>query len=225
MARAGDEADARGPRGCSTGCRARGSRARSRCTIRRRPGGSPAPGRGCRARSRWMRSASTRSASSLVGRRLGADAGAGDLPDDLPHRLGPVDLHGSQVVPRVAEVEGLVDQREVGNDVADHRVLEHRPVLPRRVVAVAAPDAWPRPAASSSSATKTSPRQPSTQPAPTDASLAAGAARVRCSPAGSAAHDRADQAQRFEQLVEAHRDARRDVAVAVASPSSRRSAS
>src|SRR5690606_40967037 len=43
----------------------------------------------------------------------------------------------SEVVSRIAEVERLVDQREVGNDVADHRVLDHRPVLPRRVVAVA----------------------------------------------------------------------------------------
>ena len=73
---------------------------------------------------------------------------------------------GSQVVPRVAQVERLVDQGKVGNDVADHRVFEHRPVLPRRIVAVAAPH--PRLAAlpSSSSATSTSPRQPSTQPAP-----------------------------------------------------------
>src|SRR5664279_6090814 len=46
-----------------------------------------------------------------------------------------------QVVPRIAEVERLVDQREVGNDVADHRMLEHRPVLPGGIVAVAAADA------------------------------------------------------------------------------------
>src|SRR6185369_14784721 len=48
---------------------------------------------------------------------------------------------GSQVVPRIAEVERLVDQREVGNDVADHRMLEHGPVLPGGIVAMAAADA------------------------------------------------------------------------------------
>src|SRR5436189_56514 len=49
-------------------------------------------------------------------------------------------FHMSEIVSGVAEVEGLVDQREVGNDVADHRVLDHRPVLPRRIVAMAAAD-------------------------------------------------------------------------------------
>src|SRR3979409_1714817 len=38
----------------------------------------------------------------------------------------------------VRQVERLVDQREVGNDVADHGVLERRPVLPRRIVRMAA---------------------------------------------------------------------------------------
>ena len=41
-------------------------------------------------------------------------------------------LSGLEVLPAVRQVERLVDQREVGNDVADHRVLEHRPVLTTR---------------------------------------------------------------------------------------------
>ena len=72
-------------------------------------------------------------------RRLGADAGARDLSDDLPLSL--------EVVSRVAEVEGFVDQRKVRHDVADHRVFEHRPVLPRRIVAMAARNAGHRPPA------------------------------------------------------------------------------
>src|SRR5208337_4656292 len=45
-----------------------------------------------------------------------------------------------QVVAAVGKVEGLVDERKIGNDVADHRMLQHRPVLPRRVVRMAATD-------------------------------------------------------------------------------------
>ena len=49
-------------------------------------------------------------------------------------------------------------------------------------------------------------------------SAGAGNGTSRCAPSGSAVDDRADQAQRFERFVEAHRDARGDVAVGVASP-------
>src|ERR1043165_9733660 len=42
----------------------------------------------------------------------------------------------SEVVAAVGEVERLVDQREVGNDVAEHRALDERPVLPGRIVRV-----------------------------------------------------------------------------------------
>ena len=40
----------------------------------------------------------------------------------------------------VGEVEGLIDEREIRDDVADDRVLEHRPVLPRGIVRMAAAD-------------------------------------------------------------------------------------
>src|SRR5215469_6822411 len=43
----------------------------------------------------------------------------------------------SEIVPRVRQVEGFVDQRKVGNDVADHRVLQYGPVLPRRIMRMA----------------------------------------------------------------------------------------
>ena len=121
------------PRCCSTGCRARGSRARSRCTSRRRPGGSSARGPACAGLPACRRATTT----ALVvgrGRGLGPDAGRGDLAEHIQHGV----TRGR--VAAVGEVERLVDQREVGNDVADHRVLEHRPVLPRRIVRMAAAD-------------------------------------------------------------------------------------
>ena len=138
--------------------------------------------------SAWMRCGLAAARQSTRRRRLGGDAGARDLSEDLATSEDPC--------ARVAQVERLVDQRKVRNDVADHRVLEHRPVLPRRVVAVAAAR-WRRPA-SSSSATSTSPRQPSTQPAPSAARAGSAqfAARAARRQAGA---ERADQAQRFER--------------------------
>ena len=163
-----------------------------------------APGRGWRA-ARAGCARPRRAARRRVGRRrLGGDAGARDLPEDLPHQ---------QVVPRVAEVERLVDQREVRNDVADHRMLEHRPVLPRRIVAVAAADARRR--ASSSSATRTSPRQPSTQPAPSAACAGRRSSRAHAARAAAPAQSARIRRSDSKSLVEAHRDARRDVAAAV----------
>src|SRR5512139_2612294 len=46
----------------------------------------------------------------------------------------------SEVVTAVRQVERLVDQREIRNDVADDGVLECRPVVPRRILRVAAVD-------------------------------------------------------------------------------------
>src|SRR5215813_4071984 len=43
---------------------------------------------------------------------------------------------GSQVHAAVAQIERLIDEREVWNDVADHGMLEQRPVLPRRIMCV-----------------------------------------------------------------------------------------
>jgi hypothetical protein len=45
-----------------------------------------------------------------------------------------------QIMAAVGEVEGLVDEREVRDDVADDGMLEHGPVLPRGVVRVTAAD-------------------------------------------------------------------------------------
>src|SRR2546427_6893142 len=47
----------------------------------------------------------------------------------------------SQIHAAVAQVERLVDEREVRNDVAVHRVLEERPVLPGGIVRMQAVDA------------------------------------------------------------------------------------
>src|SRR5205814_4044923 len=42
----------------------------------------------------------------------------------------------SEVVSAIGQVEGFVDQRKVRHDVAEHRALEQRPVLPRWIVRV-----------------------------------------------------------------------------------------
>src|SRR5713226_3146420 len=47
----------------------------------------------------------------------------------------------SQICSAVTQVERLVDEREVRNDVAVHRVLEERPVLPGGIVRMQAVDA------------------------------------------------------------------------------------
>src|SRR5471030_1094354 len=46
----------------------------------------------------------------------------------------------SEVVSAIGKVEGLVDQRKVGNDIAADCALDHRPVLPRRIVRMGAMD-------------------------------------------------------------------------------------
>src|SRR5690349_2090512 len=45
-----------------------------------------------------------------------------------------------EVVPAVRQVERFVDQRKVGNDVADDRMLDRGPVAPRRVLRMTAAD-------------------------------------------------------------------------------------
>ena len=45
-----------------------------------------------------------------------------------------------QIMAAVGEIEGLIDEREIRDDVADDGVLEHGPVLPRRIVRVTAAD-------------------------------------------------------------------------------------
>src|SRR5258708_33671757 len=47
----------------------------------------------------------------------------------------------SQIYSAVTQVERLVDEREVRNDVAGHRMLEERPVLPGGIVRMQAVDA------------------------------------------------------------------------------------
>ena len=59
------------------------------------------------------------------GRGFGLDAGDRDLTEDGEHGVAT-----SEIVTAVRQIEALVDQRKVGNDVADHSVLEHRPVRP-----------------------------------------------------------------------------------------------
>src|SRR5215218_3541258 len=46
-----------------------------------------------------------------------------------------------QIVSAVRKIERLIDQRKIRNDVADNRVLERGPVLPRRIVRMTAADA------------------------------------------------------------------------------------
>ena len=110
------------------------------------------------------------------------------------------------------QIERFVDQRKIGNDVADDRVLEHRPVLPRRIVRVARGAGGP--SAPVSSAISTSPRQPSTQPTPALPSAASETAS-QCSPSGSSSRIAAHSSQRFEHFLEAHGHACGHVAVAM----------
>ena len=51
----------------------------------------------------------------------------------------------SSVLSAVGQVEGFVDQGKIGNDIANNRVFEKWPVLPRRIVGMATPNGpiWP----------------------------------------------------------------------------------
>ena len=68
------------------------------------------------------------------GRRwLGCDSDRCNLTQRLQH-IGV----GLQVVPAIGQVEGLIDEREIGHDVADNGVLEDGPVLPGGIVRMTA---------------------------------------------------------------------------------------
>src|SRR5271167_2210366 len=43
-------------------------------------------------------------------------------------------------MPAVGQIEGFVDQRKIRHDVLDNGMLDDRPVLPRRIVRMTAPD-------------------------------------------------------------------------------------
>src|SRR5262245_54221268 len=70
------------------------------------------------------------------------ESGGGSVttPTD-PICLNVFHIGALEIVPAVRKIERLVDQRKVRNDVADDCVLERRPVLPRRIVRMAAADA------------------------------------------------------------------------------------
>ena len=147
--------------------------------------------------------ATTHGLSAGDGAGLGRDAGLRDLFQDVQHGC-------SRVVPAVRQVERLVDQRKVGNDVADHRMLEHRPVRPRRIVRMAARGSLPSGPALQRDQHRSAPAFDVPR-APTLKAAAPGSV-ARISSVGHRVDDRADEPQRFRDLVEAHGDARSDVA-------------
>ena len=120
-------------------------------------------------------------------RRLSSACGGGSetMPIDAICRsvFSMRELATLQVVAAVGEVEGLVDEREIRDDIADDGVLEHRPVLPRGIMRVTAADACR--GARLRARSSTGPRQPSIKPAPTAPSAGARTG-VRCGPSGSA---------------------------------------
>jgi hypothetical protein len=71
-------------------------------------------------------------------RRLGGDPDGRDLSQRLQHETARVRCL-LQIMATVGEVEGLVDEREVRNDVVNHRMFQNRPVLPRRIVRTGQP--------------------------------------------------------------------------------------
>ena len=51
-------------------------------------------------------------------------------------RAFAIQLCALEIHAAVGKIERLVDERKIRNDVADHRMLQHRPVLPGRIVRV-----------------------------------------------------------------------------------------
>ena len=135
-------------------------------------------------------------------RGLAGQADAQDLSQELVHRL--------QVRSRVGQVERLVDEREVRNDVAEHRVLERRPVLPGGIVRMAAPYAAGRTGLERDEDLAA----PALDPADAARALGGRGQRRLRRPGAQVIEQRSLKAQRFERFVEAHVDARGDVAVA-----------
>src|SRR6185503_16975118 len=112
----------------------------------------------------------------------------------------PFTVRGSKIMTRIRQVERLVDEREIGNDIADHRVLQHRPVVPRRIVGMAAAHAAARAALD---------RDENLAAPALDPAYAAGALRERRHfdrdiTEGQALEHEARDPQRFEDLLEAH---------------------
>ncbi len=124
-----------------------------------------------------------------------------------------------EVLSAVGKVERLVDQRKVGNDVADHRVLEHRPVRPRRIVRMAAADRAAG-AAFERDQHGSAPAFDVAQALAERRRLGRAARRSRLP--GSASTIARTRRSDSHDLVEAHRDARGDVAGFRASPCARR---
>ena len=137
------------------------------------------------------------------GRRFGLDARLRDLAEYVEHSASP-----QRSCPLYERLNDLLMSGKVGNDVADHRVLEDWPVGPRRVVGVAAPDRAAGPAL----------ERDHDRAAPAFDQPDALAERRRLGNLrrnvafGERGGDRAHEPQRFLDLVEAHGDARGDVA-------------
>src|SRR6266699_5227523 len=105
----------------------------------------------------------------------------------------------SQIHSAVTQVERLVDEREVRNDVAVHRVLEERPVLPRGIVRMQAVDAVRRGGLQRDQHLST----PALDPAQTARARSGRRDRRADVPGGQLLHEHLYEADRFENLVEA----------------------
>src|SRR6185312_11277567 len=93
-----------------------------------------------RARPRTVR---IRSSSALRTRNSGSACGAGSLTSPTEAILRSVFSMRRprlQIRTAVGQIERLVDEREVGNDVAQDGVLDRRPVLPRWIMRMTAAD-------------------------------------------------------------------------------------
>src|SRR5450755_4495035 len=114
-----------------------------------------------------------------------------------------------QVMATVGQVEGLIDEREIGDDVANDRVLEYGPVLPRGIVRVATPDSPDRTGFE---------RDPDRSPPALDQTRTAravgGHAYMRAvRSARKHPENMLNQTTRFLHLIESNRNARRNVPV------------
>src|SRR5215469_2292743 len=93
-----------------------------------------------RARPRTVRICSS---SALRTRNWGSAGGAGSLTkptEAILRSVLSIRRPRLEVRPAVGQVERLVDEREIGNDVAEDGVLDRRPVLPGGIVWVTAAD-------------------------------------------------------------------------------------
>ncbi len=118
-------------------------------------------------------------------------------------------MAASEIVSGIGQIEGFVDQRKVGDDVADHRPFDGRPVLPRRIVRVAAGDA----------SLRVGLQRDALRPAPALHQPQRQARRDGLRPlrphaaAGQACQQVAAQPQAGEHFGKSHRHARADVAL------------